>query len=352
MASAEESWTHGLLRLLGTLLAIAILAWTFHSADPDSVARILGRSGASVWLVLVPFAVAQLFETAAWQASFRALGHRLALGPLLGIRLGCEALTQTLPLGIVIAETVKPALLSRRCGLGTPEALAGMAARKYLLIVAQVPYFVGAVLLGASALHAASIAMTGGAYLDVAAVGVVVVLVTLALGMELMLGRGRIATRILDALRAVPIRWLQRALDRNRGGFSATDRHLAHLFALPWRRWVGATGLFFVAWCCEAAETAVLLHVLGVQLDLEAIVVMEVCVSFLRHIAFVLPAGLGVQDFGYVTFLAALGVPDALNVGAAFVLLKRGKELFWSIVGFGCLLGARAAKRVVPVAAE
>ena len=110
--------------------------------------------------------------------------------------------------------------------------------------------------------------------------------------------------------------------------------------------------MFFVAWCCEAAETAVLLHVLGVQLDLEAIVVMEVCVSFLRHIAFVLPAGLGVQDFGYVTFLAALGVPDALNVGAAFVLLKRGKELFWSIVGFGCLLGARAAKRVVPVAAE
>ena len=50
------------------------------------------------------------------------------------------------------------------------------------------------------------------------------------------------------------------------------------------------------------------------------------------------PAGLGVQDAAYVLCLRALGVPDATTLGAAFVVIKRGKDLFWIVVGF-LLLG-------------
>jgi len=50
------------------------------------------------------------------------------------------------------------------------------------------------------------------------------------------------------------------------------------------------------------------------------------------------PAGLGVQDAAYVLCLRALAVPDATTVGTAFVLLKRGKDLFWVVLGF-LLLG-------------
>jgi uncharacterized membrane protein YbhN (UPF0104 family) len=46
------------------------------------------------------------------------------------------------------------------------------------------------------------------------------------------------------------------------------------------------------------------------------------------------PAGLGIQDASYVAFLRALHVPDALNVAAAFLLLKRSKEIFWAICGY------------------
>jgi uncharacterized membrane protein YbhN (UPF0104 family) len=59
-----------------------------------------------------------------------------------------------------------------------------------------------------------------------------------------------------------------------------------------------------------------------------------------------LPAGLGVQDLGYVLFLKALGVPDATTVGTAFVLMKRGKDLFWVLLGFGLLaVGERREAR-------
>jgi uncharacterized membrane protein YbhN (UPF0104 family) len=56
-----------------------------------------------------------------------------------------------------------------------------------------------------------------------------------------------------------------------------------------------------------------------------------------RHVVFVVPAGLGVQDLGYVTGLAALGVPDATSLGAAFVLVKRAKELLWTAFGYALL---------------
>jgi hypothetical protein len=49
------------------------------------------------------------------------------------------------------------------------------------------------------------------------------------------------------------------------------------------------------------------------------------------------PAGLGLQDLGYVTAFAALGIPDAANLGAAFILLKRTKELCWIGTGYSLL---------------
>jgi hypothetical protein len=64
----------------------------------------------------------------------------------------------------------------------------------------------------------------------------------------------------------------------------------------------------------------------------------------------VLPAGLGVQDLGYVLFLRALGVADPLVTGAAFSLIKRGKEALWIAVGYACLLSSR--RRSVPALAE
>jgi hypothetical protein len=62
-----------------------------------------------------------------------------------------------------------------------------------------------------------------------------------------------------------------------------------------------------------------------------------------------------VQDLGYMAFLSALGsqsgaLGDAAALGAAFVILKRAKELFWVAVGYGVLLLAGGRSRPSPVA--
>jgi uncharacterized membrane protein YbhN (UPF0104 family) len=51
-----------------------------------------------------------------------------------------------------------------------------------------------------------------------------------------------------------------------------------------------------------------------------------------------IPAGIGVQDAGYVAFFGAFGVPDAATLGVAFVIVKRAKELLWIAVGLALFL--------------
>ncbi|HSB61460.1 MAG TPA: hypothetical protein VLI67_07055, partial [Vicinamibacteria bacterium] len=63
----------------------------------------------------------------------------------------------------------------------------------------------------------------------------------------------------------------------------------------------------------------------------------ETALQLARALIVPIPGGLGVQDLGYVLCLRALEVRDAATVGAAFVLLKRGKEAFWMAVGFALL---------------
>jgi uncharacterized membrane protein YbhN (UPF0104 family) len=95
---------------------------------------------------------------------------------------------------------------------------------------------------------------------------------------------------------------------------------------------------FLAGWASESLETYLILRLLGADLDFTAVASFEVVLAFLRHTLVFLPAGLGVQDAGYVAFLAALGVPSALSVGAAFVLLKRSKEVLYASLGYALLL--------------
>jgi len=100
-----------------------------------------------------------------------------------------------------------------------------------------------------------------------------------------------------------------------------------------------AAGAFLACWLVEAIDTAIVLRVLGVSLDFAFAMAAEGAISMLRSIGNVMPAGLGVQDAGYATLLPAMGVaPDA---AAAFVLVKRGKELLWIAAGYALLAAIR-----------
>ncbi len=77
-----------------------------------------------------------------------------------------------------------------------------------------------------------------------------------------------------------------------------------------------------------------------------AVVAVESGLSLARSAVAFMPGGLGVQDMGYATALAALGTTH--ETAAAFVILKRAKEIVWIAIGFA--VGSRAGH--VPPAAD
>lgn len=323
------------LRVVAVILAGSLFAFVVSKADWSRVEVLVASVGAlGFGLLLLPQLVAISIESFGWKLAFRVIGRDLRHSVLLRVRLSTEALAQSLPLGVAFAESMKPILLRRHAGVPTADSVAGMAARKYLLLLSQSLYVVALGALGFAGLQAASRAILGGDGLGVVTIAAGCVFALMALGMALALRNSGVARGARSWLRHVPVPALRRWLDERERAFSATDSAVSAYFRAPLGRSIAPAACFLAAWLVEAIETYLILRALGVEASFLTLASVEIVLCIVRNLAFMLPAGLGVQDLGYVALLAALGVPDAASVGAAFVLVKRGKELFWILAGY------------------
>ena len=268
--------------------------------------------------------------------AFEVMGRRLPLAGLFRARLATEALAQTLPMGVVFCESMKPVLLARTCGADLSTSLSGMAARKWLLVSSQSLYVAGFGLLAFPMLAAISRTLLGAAGLPYVLLAGGGLLFALATTSYLLLARGQVASRVHALLSRLPWAWLRARLEPLQARCLHTDRQLQLFFSKAFQSPLPLL-CFLTGWLLESADTFIILYLLGVRLPWTTIGALEVSASFLRNVAFMVPAGLGVQDVSYLAFLRALGVPDALNVAVAFLLLKRGKECFWAAVGYAVL---------------
>jgi glycosyltransferase 2 family protein len=328
----------GWLRLTGVVVAFGLFAFTFRNVQLAQVGALLFTVGgpALLW-ALVPMGVALLAESVGWAGAFRSLGHRVPLLGLYRVRVTSEALALTLPAGMLFCESAKPFLLARHCRLATESSIAGMAARKYLLLVSQAAYLLIFGLLGAPHLEQASLAVVGVGGLSTWVIGAGVLVGLSALVSAQLLHRARVAERALEMLSRLPLRALRRLLESSRARFAQTDGELRRFFSRSHPRTPVCALAFLASWMLEAFETYLILRLLGVELSFWAVGGFEVALSLLRHVTFLLPAGIGLQDLGYLAFLRALGVSDPLVTGAAFVLVKRAKEATWALLGFALL---------------
>lgn len=339
------------LRLCGVLAALGLLGWTFRELEVGRVSEVIAHAGGSLFVwALLPMGLSLAVESYGWVWAFRRSGHDVPYGGVLRARVSSEALALTLPAGTLFCESTKPFLLARHCGLSMEASLAGMAVRKYLLLASQAIYIIGFVLLGAPFLERASAEVIGRPGLAVVLLGIGGVVFAVAIASGLCLRDGRVAERARGALACLPLPALRGKLEQSRGRFVDTDGELRRYFRGPLLGASSAPVLPFLAsWVLESVETYAILRLLGVDLPFEAVAAVEVGLSFLRHVTFILPAGLGVQDLGYVAFLSALGARDPLTVGAAFVLIKRAKETLFALVGYGLLaLDLRAESAAGP----
>jgi putative membrane protein len=116
-----------------------------------------------------------------------------------------------------------------------------------------------------------------------------------------------------------------------------------HLYA---RHRAIAEALFWhlLAWICRAGETWMVLHLLGYPVSALDAVAIEGLLGAIRSAAFLMPAGLGVQEGALILLCGWVGVPA--DTALALALIKRARELVVGLPGLLAWLAAEhAAKR-------
>jgi glycosyltransferase 2 family protein len=328
-----------LLRVLVVVLSAALFVRVLWMADLHNVARLLANVGPLALLAVVPYGVAVTVDTAGWAAILRrGLEARVATWRLLRLRLSTEAVQLSFPGGPILAEGLKVWFLSRQFGVAVPEGSASLAVKKALQVGTQGVYLLTAAVVAGSTLPEGS-ALRAALFL----LGMLSTLVSA--GMVAVLLSGRVAERLWRLLRRVPVARVQSWMIAREVGFMDTDQHVRAALQSHARGLVVAFLWILAGWFAEAGETWVLLKLLGMNLSFAAVLAFEPVVSFARSAAFFIPAGLGVQDAGYMAFLQRAAIPDAVNKAAAFVLLKRFKEVVWIAIGWILLFTERARQR-------
>jgi uncharacterized membrane protein YbhN (UPF0104 family) len=298
---------------------------------------------------LLPYVVALAFDAFAWRTLVTAVGVRgdspgvtesPPFSALYRVRLRCDSFASTLPGGALVAESLAPVWL--RDAMPIEAGAAAIAARKCVVGVAEGIYMLAGLAAGAGALAAC------GPAVPWIGAGAACAMLLLFGGTATALASGSVAARLHRVLASIPIASLRGALEPHAAAFERADTRLVALFRASPRHLVASCALAVVAWSIESVETWWLLHLAGLDLPFATVFAIESNVSLLRSVGSFAPGGLGVQDVGYVAVLQAIGAPDALNAGAAFLMMKRGKELVWAAVGYASLFFARRRAAVAP----
>jgi hypothetical protein len=333
------------LRLLPAVLSLGLLAFSLRSADFDRALALVAAHGPLLPLLLVPQLCAVLLEVAGWWLSFARLGPRPPYRRLFAVRVVVEGLSLGLPSGTLVAESMLPWLLKRRCSVPSEHGIVATVARKSMVILSHGLFLGLATFVAWPLVERASRRVLGGVGLPALLLATALLLVGLSVGLAATTALGGVADRLRRLLDRHGGRWLETWLERNALRFRHTDEVLQRFFRRP-QGLLPSVLLHLLAWVVRALETYWFLRLLDAPVPLLAAFVMEPALVLVRALAVPVPAGIGVQDLGYLLCLRAIGLPDAVTVGAAFVLLKRGRDLAWILAGF-TLLGIGRDRRAV-----
>jgi uncharacterized membrane protein YbhN (UPF0104 family) len=319
---------------VGALCAAALLR-SLRSADLSHTGEVLSALGPWIALLPLPFALAEVVDTLAWRRLFVRLGHRVPMAGLYLVRVALEALTTSLPAGIVVAESVAPRLLAEEHAIPASVTLAAAGARRWMTMRAHAVY----VTLGGLAAFV-TFHHLPNAFVSRFGAPLVLLSALLPLGasfaVSMTLGGGSRISSLHAWLSRLPIAPLRAWLLRKKSAFSAADAALVEVSGKPGSLAL-PTFLLVLAWLGESVEAYLFFHLVGARLSFLEVLSCEAGLSVLKSAWFFAPAGLGATDLGYLGVLHLFGVPDASAVGAAFLVLKRGREVLWMALGYGWL---------------
>jgi putative membrane protein len=281
------------------------------------ILRLLDLAGwRLLWLVPV-HVISLTCYGAAWRSLLRS-DHRPGLSYLTWGAIVRESVSGLLPVARVGGEVVGVRLLARR---GVPTAIAGtsVVVELTLTIAAQVIFAATGLVLLATTSQV-------GAAGRLVLIGLVVSLVALA-GFVFVLRRW--GSRLFTIF-ARTVRTITGTADAESTDGSAAQFQHALETSYANHRALAMCGIWqLIGFFLQSAEAWVMLRIMGAPATLRNAIVLESMTNAVQSAMFLVPAGLGTQEGGFLLFGAALGLGP--QVALALALARRVRQLLLGV---------------------
>jgi glycosyltransferase 2 family protein len=303
-------------------IGVLLLAALIYQAGPRRLADHLRTLGWWAPVIFVPYAVASAFDAAGWRATFVSSRPRLAL--LYIVRLIGEAVNNVTPTAYLGGEPVKAYLL-QRFGVPLTEATTSVILAKTALTIAQIAF----VILGVAFffVHHGITWMTIP-ILAAMVVGGWIVTVLLIRWQR----RGLVAAVAALIGRVFP---RARITARLEARAAEIDGKLLSFYEACRGDAVASVVFHLLGWIAGAAEVFAIMALIGHPVSVTEALIVEALAQPTRLLGIVVPATLGVQEAGGMLIFGLLGMPP--DLGLALMLLKRVREIGFSLLGLGLL---------------
>ncbi len=330
--SSSRKLVEILLKLLAVSIIVFILWRQFAGVKIDIVLELLDRVGFAVFLVLIPPLLELFAETLGLALCIPGIPSLRRLLKVLPARIGCDALINSLPAGVVPAETLRPVMLGRACKLPIEEGVAATLLAKINMAAAEGLFLAITMVLVAFGGSGFAGTLSGSTIITP-----VVVLVLVFTAVVYVYSGARI-TQLLSLLKRIAWNRWRRFLSRIEASVSRVDATILH-FARRDRRAVFASlASFVIGWILLGSESYLILRILGQNVSLGQGLLMEGTVSVLRIAFFFIPSAFGAAEAAYVSLITGFGVADPAAVSLAFIAIKRSQELLWMALGYLALM--------------
>lgn len=302
----------GLLGLAGAIALVVQQGWA-------AIFGTIDRAGWPLFWLLPYHVVPLLLDVLGWRVLLapRDPARRARVPVLFWIAAVREAVNRLLPVANVGGEILGVRMLRWR-GIDTAASAASVVMEVVLTVVSQY-LFIGLGLVLMLALTA-----------TVGAPGSVLVAVAISLpvpiGLVVVMRYGRVFARLgslAQRLFGGHARIMAELFDGAR-----LDREIHALYAQP-ARLVAACGWQLLGLVAGSFENWLALRLLGHPIGIIDAIALEVVTQTLRHVFFVVPASLGVQEGGLILIGDVIGLPA--DVSIALSLVKRMREVVFGV---------------------
>ena len=295
-----------LAAVLGLAATAALIGWSGYAEIVEAVAAVGWGVAAVVGFHLVQLMASSL----AWQTLLSAQ-RRPRLGTVMGARWIREGVNNLLAVAQIGGEVVGARLLNLS-GVSLGTSGASVTVDLLMEAASQFVFAILGLLLLIPAQDDADITRAAVICIALAAAGVLV-----------------LATALRSGLFKVIERAVQRVAEKLQWLFLG-DMHRAIRTLCSDRRRLGvAFSCHFISWLLGGLEVMLILHLVGVNVDLREGLIIESLGQAARGLGFFVPGSLGVQEGGYVLICGMLGIGPAAAIELS--LLKRIRELVLGI---------------------